>query len=174
MSNNFDGPIILDSTFNNATEPGYLGTGGRTGEASVGPRLSGGTAAELAAAGNAPAGSLYLQSDDASLLQQTTIPTGNTWSPVSIGGGGAVVGGLRVTIPAGAPAPVLVGVNGAQVGPDLVQISCSALDTTTGATPASGRVTAPDVVTIVIDPVWVGLTANPTGDGEWDVLVVRV
>ena len=45
MSNNFDGPIILDSTFDNVTEPGYLGTGGRAGEASVGPRLSGGTAA---------------------------------------------------------------------------------------------------------------------------------
>ena len=96
MSNNFDGPIILDSTFNNLTEPGYLGTGGRAGEASIGPRLSGGTVAELAAAAAAPAGSLFMSvsagSNQATLLQQTTVPSGTAWSAIAVAGGGAIVG----------------------------------------------------------------------------------
>ena len=95
MSNNFDGPIILDSAFNNVNEPGYFGTGGRTGETSLGPRLSGGTAAEQAGV-IAPGGSLFMTtaagSNDATLLQQRTFPSGSAWFPIAIGGGGAIVG----------------------------------------------------------------------------------
>ena len=176
MSNNFDGPIILDSTFNNPTEPGYLGTGGRTGEASVGPRLSGGTAAELAAAGNAPAGSLYLQSDDASLLQQTTIPTGNTWSAIALAGGGTIVGGGVVVIPNAAPHTVDLTVNGAVAGAgDIVFLTADVTDTTSGGNPGStGIVSAANTVTVTADPIYVAATAAPTGDGRMAVLVIRV
>ena len=174
MSNNFEGPVVLESTFNNPLEPGYLGTGGRVGEASIGPRLSGGTAAELAAAAPAPAGSLYLQSDDASLLQQTTIPIGSTWSAIALGGGGTIVGGGIVVIPAGGS--VTLTVNGAVSGAgDIVFLTPEVLDTTSGGNPgATGIVSAANTVTVTVDPIYEALTAAPTGDGRMAVLVIRV
>ena len=62
MSNNFDGPIILDSLADaaGAAGQGYLGTGGRSGSASVGPRLAGGAIANIPAAPSVPVGSLYM------------------------------------------------------------------------------------------------------------------
>jgi hypothetical protein len=112
MSNNFDGPIILDSAFNNVTEPGYFGTGGRTGETSDGPRLSGGTPAEQAGV-VAPAGSLFMTtaagSNDATLLQQRTFPSGSAWFPIAIGGGGAIVGSGTAAVAAQTQAIVVTG-----------------------------------------------------------------
>ena len=42
-SNNFDGPVLLDSL---ALQRGYFGTGGRAIDESVGPRYSGGAPAD--------------------------------------------------------------------------------------------------------------------------------
>ena len=174
MSNNLEGPVILESTFNNPIEPGYFGTGGRVGEDSIGPLLSGGTAAELAAAGPAPAGSLYLQSDDASLLQQTTIPVGVTWSAIALAGGGTIVGGGIVVIPAGGTVDLTV--DGAiPAAGDIVFLTASVTDTTSGGNPgATGIVSAANTVTVTVDPIYVALTAAPTGDGRMAVLVIRV
>ena len=80
MSNNFDGPIILDSLAD-ATGPagtGYLGTGGRTGADSNGPRLSGGSLANQPASASVPDGSLFM-ADNASLW----ISIGVAWIQIS-------------------------------------------------------------------------------------------
>ena len=63
MSNNYDGPIILESLADAAgtpAGPGYFGTGGRVGEDSVGPRLFGGLVANIPNAGGVPDGSMFL------------------------------------------------------------------------------------------------------------------
>ncbi len=62
MSNNFDGPIILDSLADaaGAAGPGYFGTGGRTLEDSNGPRLAGGAIANIPGSATVPDGSLYM------------------------------------------------------------------------------------------------------------------
>ena len=62
MSNNFDGPIILDSLADaaGAAGRGYFGTGGRTLEDSNGPRLAGGAIANIPGSATVPDGSLYM------------------------------------------------------------------------------------------------------------------
>jgi hypothetical protein len=57
MSNNFDGPVILDSA---AIAGGYLGTGGRLVNQSIGPRISGGDPANPNGVLSAIRGSLHL------------------------------------------------------------------------------------------------------------------
>jgi hypothetical protein len=81
MSNNFDGPIILDSLADaaGAAGQGYLGTGGRTGASSNGPRLAGGLLANRPAAASVPAGSLYLDQDQITLW----MAIGAVWVAVS-------------------------------------------------------------------------------------------
>jgi hypothetical protein len=83
MSNNFDGPVILDSL---ALNEGYLGTGGRAGNQSVGPRVSGGVPVDPNGLLTAPQGSLHAGA--ATLWQNTDGAT--TWIPVGGGGGGGV------------------------------------------------------------------------------------
>lgn len=56
-SNNFDGPILLDSL---ALDRGYFGTGGRAVDESVGPRISGGAPADPNGLLIGPQGSLHL------------------------------------------------------------------------------------------------------------------
>ena len=82
MSNNFDGPIILDSL---ALSQGYLGTGGRATDQSVGPRLSGGAPADPNLVLAAPQGSLHM---GAGTLWQNTDGAA-TW--VALGGGGGSI-----------------------------------------------------------------------------------
>jgi len=61
MSNNFDGPVLLDSRINNNAQPGYFGTGGRNVDASVGPFYSGGVFTDAVAATITPAiGSIFI------------------------------------------------------------------------------------------------------------------
>ncbi len=81
-SNNFDGPVLLESL---ALLRGYLGTGGRAGEDSIGPRVSGGVPADPNALLSAPQGSLHLAAG--TLWQNTDGIT--AWAAVG-GGGGSI------------------------------------------------------------------------------------
>ena len=117
-----------------------------------------------------------MQADDASLLQQTTIPTGNTWSAIALAGGGTIVGGGVVVIPNAAPHTVDLTVNGAVAGAgDIVFLTAEVTDATSGGNPGStGIVSAANTVTVTADPIYVAATAAPTGDGRMAVLVIRV
>ena len=93
MSNNFDGPIILDSA---ALNQGYLGTGGRVVDQSAGPRISGGAPADPNGVLVAPQGSLHLAA--ATLWQNTDGVT--AWSNI-IGSTMPVVFSIDVSPAAG-------------------------------------------------------------------------
>tara|TARA_R110000824_G_scaffold93519_4_gene226090 strand:+ start:1088 stop:2425 length:1338 start_codon:yes stop_codon:yes gene_type:complete len=78
-SNNFDGPVLLDSL---ALQRGYFGTGGRAIDESVGPRYSGGAPADPNGVLVAPQGSLHA---GATTLWQNT-DGASAWAAVSTGG----------------------------------------------------------------------------------------
>ena len=114
MSNNFDGPIILDSLADaaGAAGQGYLGTGGRTGASSNGPRLAGGLLANRPAAASVPSGSLYLDQDQITLW----MAIGAVWVAVSsnslatvTGAGVAVVAAQTqaISVPTALPSDIV-------------------------------------------------------------------
>jgi hypothetical protein len=79
MSNNFDGPVLLDSRINNAAEPGYFGTGGRNVDASVGPFYSGGVLVDAITSTITPAlGSIFI-SVGANGIPATFMWNGDHW-----------------------------------------------------------------------------------------------
>jgi len=144
MSNNFDGPIILDSLANaaGAAGQGYLGTGGRTGSASNGPRIAGGLLANRPAAASVPSGSLYLDQDQITLW----IAVAGAWIAVSSNSLAQVTGvGTEVVTAQSQVVSVPTAIPG-----DVVQATIQSDDT--GGTLGninSASVTAPGQVTVV-------------------------
>ena len=131
MSNNFDGPIILDSLADaaGAAGQGYLGTGGRSGSASIGPRLAGGAIANIPASASVPVGSLYM-SDTGALYMSV----GANWVQINSSSLQQVTGVGTATVAAQTQAVVVVG----STPGDICQATLQSNDT--GAT--LGTITA--------------------------------
>ena len=143
MSNNFDGPIILDSLADaaGAAGAGYLGTGGRTGEDSNGPRIAGGLLANRPAAASVPDGSLYLDQDQITLW----ISVVGIWVAVSSQSLAQVSGNATETVTAQSQVVVVP----ASLPGDVVQATIQSDDTGGSLGAILGAiVTAPGQVTV--------------------------
>ena len=116
MSNNFDGPIILDSLADagGPAGAGYLGTGGRVGEDSIGPRLMGGDFANIPPAASVPDASIFLDQT----LPGIWLAAGPAWLALTAGSGETIIGAvvdvvagaypLAVTVPQALPGDVAI------------------------------------------------------------------
>lgn len=126
MSNNFDGPIILESLADagGPAGPGYVGTGGRVGEDSVGPRLFGGLFANIPAAAGVPDGSIFLDQT----LPGIWLAAGANWLSLTPGGGQGVIGAVIDVVNGAYPLAVTV----AQALPGDVAIASLQSDDTAG------------------------------------------
>lgn len=83
MSNNYDGPVLIDNGVGTAAAPpaGYLGFGRAAGaEVSSGPRILTGTG-DANGTLTAPIGSLWLRTDAAAVQQNTD--SGTTWATLA-------------------------------------------------------------------------------------------